>query len=101
MNISVDDKGATVRTDDTMTTTADQTVAELGALLADLLGGPAERFGPETELFGSLPELDSLALVELITVIEDHFGFAMDEDDITAEVFGTVESLARHIDAHR
>ena len=68
-------------------------------MLVELLGGDVERFTPETELFGSLPELDSLALVELITVIEERFGFELDEDDITAEVFGTVQSLAAHIDS--
>jgi acyl carrier protein len=71
----------------------------LAGVLAELLGGDSERYTPVTELFGSLPELDSLALVELITVIEERFGFELDEDDITAEVFGTVESLAAHIDA--
>ena len=71
----------------------------LAQVLAHLLGGASERFTPNTELFGSLPELDSLALIELITVIEERFGFELDEDDITAEVFGTVESLAAHIDS--
>lgn len=71
----------------------------LAQVLAELLGGASERYTPDTELFGSLPELDSLALVELITVIEERFGFELDEDDITAEVFGTVESLAAHIDS--
>jgi acyl carrier protein len=71
----------------------------LAALLAELLGGEPERYAPDTELFGSLPELDSLALVELITAIEGRFGIELDEDDITAEVFGTVESLAAHVDA--
>ena len=71
----------------------------LASVLAEVLGGGAKRYGPDTELFGSLPELDSLALVELITAIEERFGFELDEDDITAEVFGTVQSLAAHIDA--
>jgi acyl carrier protein len=71
----------------------------LAGLLAELLGGEPGRYAPDTELFGSLPELDSLALVELITAIEERFGFELDEDDITAEVFGTVESLAAHVDA--
>lgn len=71
----------------------------LAEVLAELLGGGADRYAPETELFGALPELDSLALVELITAIEVRWGFEFDEDDITAEVFGTVESLAAHIDA--
>ena len=73
-----------------------QTVAEA---LVRGAGVRTPRFTPETALFGSLPELDSLALVELITVIEERFDFEMDEDDITIEVFGTVESLAAHIDA--
>jgi acyl carrier protein len=80
-------------------TTQAQTHLALAEVLAELLGGGAERYTPDTELFGSLPELDSLALVELITAVEVRFGFELDEDDITAEVFGTVESLAAHIEA--
>lgn len=75
------------------------TEVALAGLLADLLGGDPGRYTPDTELFGSLPELDSLALVELITAIEERFDIELDEDDITAEVFGTVESLAAHVDA--
>lgn len=81
--------------------TLDRTATQLALaeLLAELLGGSVERYGPGTELFGSLPELDSLALVELIAAVEERFDFELDEDDITAEVFGTVESLAAHVDA--
>lgn len=74
------------------------TTLVLNDVLCELLGGLPDRYQPETELFGSLPELDSLALVELITAIEERFCFEMDEDDITGEVFATVSSLARHID---
>ena len=77
----------------------DATEVALAGLLADLLGGDPGRYTPDTELFGSLPELDSLALVELITAIEERFDIELDEDDITAEVFGMVESLAAHVDA--
>ena len=80
-------------------TTQTQTQHVLAEVLAELLGGGVDRFTPDTELFGSLPELDSLALVELIVVIEERFGFELDEADITAEVFATVETLAAHIDA--
>lgn len=80
-------------------TTQAPTQHALAEVLAELLGGASERYTPNSELFGSLPELDSLALVELITVIEERFGLELDEDDITAEVFGTVESLAAHIDS--
>ena len=92
-------KGEVVTDNLTTTQTPSRALEALTDLLAALLGGPATRFEPETELFGSLPELDSLALVELITAMEKRFGFDMDEDDITADVFSTVESLAAHIDA--
>jgi acyl carrier protein len=52
----------------------------------------------DTLLFGSMPELDSLALVELITALEVRFGFEMDDEDISAEVFESVGSLAAHIE---
>lgn len=81
------------------TTARSDTALVLAQVLADLLGGDPARYHPSTELFGALPELDSLALVELITVLEERFDFEFDEDDITAEVFATVESLAAHVDA--
>ena len=52
----------------------------------------------DTLLFGSMPELDSLALVDLITALEVRFGLEMDEEDISAEVFESVGSLAAHIE---
>lgn len=67
--------------------------------LAHVVGGAPERFTPDTELFGSMPELDSLALVELIVVIEERFDLEMHEADITMEVFGTVGSLADHLES--
>ena len=83
----------------TSSTTTTPTTAALAEVLADVLGGTPSRYPPGTELFGSLPELDSLALVELITAVEVRFGFELDEDDITAEVFETVASLGAHVDA--
>ena len=53
----------------------------------------------ETELFGSMPEFDSLAIVDLITGLEERFGFQMDEADITGEVFESVGTLTAYVDA--
>jgi acyl carrier protein len=61
----------------------------------------ADAIDASTELFGSMPEFDSLAIVELIAVLEGRFGFEMDEADITAEVFETVGSLSAYVDQHR
>ncbi len=83
----------------TTSTTTTPTTAALAEVLADVLGGTPSRYPPGTELFGSLPELDSLARVELITAVEVRFDFELDEDDITAEVFETVASLGAHVDS--
>ncbi|WP_328414024.1 acyl carrier protein [Micromonospora sp. NBC_00389] len=47
-----------------------------------------------TPLLGSLPELDSLAVVELVAALETRFDIVVDDDDVTAEVFETLGSLA-------
>jgi acyl carrier protein len=47
-----------------------------------------------TPLLGELPELDSLAVVELAAALEDHFDIVIDDDAFTGEVFATVGSLA-------
>jgi acyl carrier protein len=47
----------------------------------------------------AIPELDSLAIVELIVELEQRFGIEFDDDDVTAEVFETLGSLAAFVDA--
>lgn len=47
-----------------------------------------------TALFGGIPELDSLAVLEVVTSLEDRFGIVVEDDDVTGEVFETIGSLA-------
>jgi len=47
----------------------------------------------------SIPELDSLAVVELIVELEQRFGITVEDEDVTAEVFETIGSLAAFVDA--
>ncbi len=47
-----------------------------------------------TPLFGQLPELDSMAVVELVYALEDRFAITIEGEEITAEVFETLGSLA-------
>lgn len=56
------------------------------------LKGRSLQFTRETHLLGAIPELDSMAVVALITGLEDRFGFAAD-DDITGATFATVGTL--------
>jgi acyl carrier protein len=51
-----------------------------------------------TELLGSLPELDSMAVVELIYALEERFTVEVDGDEVTADVFETLGSLAAFVE---
>ena len=57
------------------------------------LNGRAATFTEDTALLGAIPELDSMAVVALITGMEERFGFAVDDDEIDGAVFATLGSL--------
>ena len=57
------------------------------------LGGRASTFSRETHLLGAIPELDSMAVVTLITTLEERFGIVVADDEIDGATFGTVGSL--------
>lgn len=44
-------------------------------------------------LLGAIPELDSMAVVGIITALEDEFGFTISDDEISADCFETLGSL--------
>lgn len=58
------------------------------------LGGRAMGFDASTPLLGAIPELDSMAVVTLITTLEERFGIMVDDDEITGDTFATVASLS-------
>lgn len=49
-------------------------------------------------LLGNIPELDSMAVINVITAIEEHFGIVVNDDEITAETFETLGSLAAFVE---
>lgn len=61
------------------------------------LGGRAMKFNADTQLLGAIPELDSMAVVTLITTLEERFGMVVDDDDIDGETFQTVRSLTAFV----
>ena len=63
------------------------------------LGGRALRYTRDTHLLGSVPELDSMAVVTVITSLEDQFGIVVDDDDIDGATFATVGSLVDFVSA--
>ncbi len=58
------------------------------------LGGRSSQFTRETNLLGSVPQLDSMAVVTLIATLEEHFGIVVEDEDIDGDTFATVGSLA-------
>lgn len=57
------------------------------------LGGRALQFDRNTRLLGALPEMDSMAVVSVISALEETWGMTIDDSEISADVFATVGSL--------
>ncbi len=69
-------------------------------LLSDILGLSAEQvaaMNDDTELFGALPELDSMAVAGLLTEMEDRFDIIVDDEDVDGELFATFGNLVRFV----
>lgn len=54
-----------------------------------------------TPLLGHLPELDSMAVLELVLALEERFGITIEGEEVTEEVFETLGSLAAFVDGKR
>jgi acyl carrier protein len=75
--------------------------AALRAVLSNVLGLSAERvaaFDVGTELFGALPEFDSMAVAHLLTAIEERFGVMIEDDEVEAEDFMTYGRLLAFVE---
>ena len=70
--------------------------AAVRAVMQDILGLSAEQvsaFTADTELFGALPELDSMAVASLLTELEDRLDIIIEDDEIDGELFETFGNL--------
>lgn len=63
------------------------------------LSGRASDFTRGTPLLGAVPELDSMAVVTLITALEGKFGISIDDDDIDGATFATVGALVDFVES--
>ena len=63
------------------------------------LNGRSATFGRDTPLLGAIPELDSMAVVSLITTLEEQLGIAVADDDIDGNTFASVGSLVDFVAA--
>ena len=64
-------------------------------LLIDILSldMSVDEMTSDTLLLGDIPEFDSMAIVSVITALEETFGFMAEDDELSAEVFESVETL--------
>lgn len=83
--------------------TKDSCLDEMKKLLGEVLhlGRRTATLNADTKLFGSLPELDSMALISVVLEIEERFGITFDDDEATAATFATIGTLASLVDRKR
>lgn len=77
-----------------------QHIEEVKNILSDVLslGKRKNSLKEDSHLLGSIPELDSMAVVNVITALEEHFDITVDDDEISAKTFETVGSLTQFVE---
>ena len=75
-------------------------LVEVRDILSDVLSlGERKNFlKVDSSLLGSIPELDSMAVVNVITALEEHFGIMVEDDEISAKTFETLGSLTYFVE---
>lgn len=76
--------------------TIDEVILILGEILQ--LGNRTATLDENTPLLGNLPELDSMAVATVIAGVEDRFGIFVEDDELSADVFRSVGTLAGFVD---
>ena len=61
------------------------------------LDAATHRLDAGTALLGSVAELDSMAVVSIITALEERFGMVVDDDEVDGRTFASVGSLTRFV----
>lgn len=75
---------------------SDETLDRVRHILGSVLnlGNRIDRLSADSKLLGDIPEFDSMAVVGVITALEERFGIVVEDDDISADTFETLASLA-------
>lgn len=74
---------------------------ELKALIGEVLqiSDRMDKLGENDVLLGGIPEFDSMAVVSLLTVIEENYGIMIDDDEVSADNFETIGSLLQFVNS--
>ncbi|MDF2177316.1 phosphopantetheine-binding protein [Aliiglaciecola sp. CAU 1673] len=69
-------------------------------ILINVLQLPEDtQFSSDSALLGAIPEFDSMAVVSVLTALEENLGCAVDDDEISAETFETFGSLCAFVES--
>jgi acyl carrier protein len=63
------------------------------------LGDRVRNMGESSPLLGAVPELDSMAVVNVITALEERFDITVADDEIGAAAFETLGTLTRFVES--
>ena len=61
------------------------------------LNGRSREFVLATPLLGAVPELDSMAVLAVLSLLEERFGITIDDDEIDGSAFATLGSLVHFV----
>jgi acyl carrier protein len=70
-------------------------------LLAEILRSVLQidkQFDDATPLLGAIAEFDSMAVISVITELEDQLGIQINDDEISAEVFESFGQLRKFVE---
>jgi acyl carrier protein len=81
----------------------ENTIEQLRKLVAERLdvNRKLEEIGADVPLLGGGLGLDSLAVVELVTLTEECFGIEFGEDELNMDSFASLRALAKVVDGLR
>lgn len=79
----------------------ESTSAALQKILGSVLGEQAlpDPLDDDAMLLGAVPQIDSMAVIAILTAIEESFGFPIADDEISADIFETFGSLRRFVES--
>lgn len=61
------------------------------------LGDAADNLTMDSPLLGEIPEFDSMAVVTVLTMVEEEFDVEIDDDEVSADIFETVGTLVAFV----
>lgn len=73
----------------------DDVIAILRTVLS--LDAGTRALNADTPLLGHVAELDSMAVVSVLTAIEERFGIVVDDDEVDGRTFASVGSLVAFV----